>query len=438
MAEQTPETNPAQAARTIVDSYTDYYMNKNVRNRGTMFGINNVTMSLIDAKKGAELYNAYRALAKKQLIDSADDISVLAEMGRAGSSSTCYAGQSYNVYNTIDLGNYADNLKDRYPEECAELGRLLEETVIYHRENGSMADSKGVSIYLPAFINSYRSTIKMLDYVYNICEDDNVRALYFYKTVGCLTDDMKAYVRSMTDREPKTLNTSLFNEFSKAEPVIDGEKFTVAVEPEIKNMITSRSILQASLSEDMSSIIYYGMDELAGTDSDGNMTSGEYDGRWICLDDQPLSPEIVSSSESAVEYRAKVLKDGVPVYLLFSCDRETGLFTINGTKPYTSEDEEYEFINMRVNCESVADSKIVPIYEALDGSTANVYEIEGENVKCTDSTKITRMAAKDGNYLVAAVITDQRGDAYMSDMLVSVISGGKLKEFRSSRDLAGE
>ena len=423
-----PETNPAQAARMIVDNYTDFYMEDNVHLKNTDIAPDDVTMSLIDAKKGAELYNAYCTLAKKQLIDSVDNIGVLAEIGRAGNKSTCFGSSGYNIYNLVDLGNYADNLKSSYPAECEEISRLLEETVMYHRQNGSLAASTGVSIYLPAFINSYRGTMKLLEYVFEICDDKSVSALYFYKTAGCLTDEMKEYVRSMTDREPQTLNTSLFDKFTKAVPVINGDKFTVSADPGIKDMITSYYILQASISDDFEKVVYYGIDELAEMDGEGNITSSKYDGKWICLEDQPLAPEIVSSTASSVEYRAKVLKDGVPVYLMFSCDRSTGDFTINGTKPFTPEDDEYYFINMKVNSETIANSKIVPVYEAAIADAVNTSEIEGKAVKCTDKTMITRKALKDSTYIVGVAIEDQRGDEYCSDILFCDISDGKINK----------
>lgn len=423
-----PESNPAQIGRAIVDSYTDFYMRNNVIYKDVNVWHYDVTMSLADVNKGAELYDAYCELAKKQLIDSANDISVLAEMGRAGGGSTCYADSGYNRYNLIDLGNYIENLKSDYPDECGKIENLLNETVIYHRENGSLADSTGLTIYLPTFINSYRGTVNLLDYVFNICEDESIRALYFYKNAGCLTDDMKAYVRSLTSTEPETLNTGLFVSFEKATPMIEGNTFTIPVDPELRKMITSYYIMQISISDDLETWVLYGTDELAETDSEGSITSGRYDGKWICLDDQPLAPEIVSSSPSSVEYRAKVLKDSVPVYLMFSYDRAAQKFSINGTKPCTSEDEEYEFINMRVNSESIVDSKIAPIYEVADSGSEDLYEKEGKAVKCTEKTKITRKALDDSNYAALVVINDQRGDRYNSQALLCDISGGTIKK----------
>lgn len=239
---------------------------------------------------------------------------------------------------------------------------------------------------------------------------------------------MKAYVRSLTSNEPETLNTGLFSCFEKSVPVIDGTKFTIPVDPELRNMITSYYIMHVSISDDLMTMVLYGTDELAETDSEGNITSGQYDGRWICLDDQPLAPEIVSSSASSVEYRAKVLRDGVPVYLLFSYDRASQKFTISGTKPYTSEENEYEFINMRVSSESIVDSKIVPLYQAADIGSQDMYEKEGKAVRCTEKPTITRKALDNSNYAALVVTNDQRGDKYYSQSLLSDFYGGRINK----------
>ena len=108
-----------------------------------------ITISLLDAKKCEELYDAYGEIARKQLIDSADDLTVLAGIGRACMSSTHFAADAYNIYNMVDLGNYADNLVEIYPEESTKISNLIDEAVIYHRENGSLTDAEGIAAYIP-------------------------------------------------------------------------------------------------------------------------------------------------------------------------------------------------------------------------------------------------------------------------------------------------
>ena len=76
-----PTMCPAAVAQAVADSYTDYYMKFNI-NVGEILSVQNVTFAVIDSKKAEELYQAYSELTKHQLKDAAEDISVLAEIGR--------------------------------------------------------------------------------------------------------------------------------------------------------------------------------------------------------------------------------------------------------------------------------------------------------------------------------------------------------------------
>ena len=69
-----PTLSAPQIGRAIADSYMDFYMTQNV-NLDILS--NDVTFAVLDAKKCAELYDAYCDLARAQLIRAADDISVL-------------------------------------------------------------------------------------------------------------------------------------------------------------------------------------------------------------------------------------------------------------------------------------------------------------------------------------------------------------------------
>ncbi|MBO5544891.1 MAG: hypothetical protein J5949_09710, partial [Oscillospiraceae bacterium] len=144
-----PTMSPAKVAQHVADSYTDYYMRENINQDLIKM---DVTFSVIDAPKAAELYDAYAALCQAQLLDAYSDMGVLAEIGRCASRATRYAGSNSNVFNTIDLGNYMDYLSDSYPDECARVKELIGEAVLYHRENGGVSDSTGIAVYVPGDI----------------------------------------------------------------------------------------------------------------------------------------------------------------------------------------------------------------------------------------------------------------------------------------------
>ena len=64
-----------------------------------------------------------------------------------------------------DLGNYIEKLSASYPNECEKVSKLIGETVLYHRENGSLCDSTGIAVYLPVQVGEYRGLDYYLNYL---------------------------------------------------------------------------------------------------------------------------------------------------------------------------------------------------------------------------------------------------------------------------------
>ena len=431
-----PSMSPAAVAQAIADSYTDFYMTQNV-NIGETFFTNDVTFAVIDAAKAEELYDAYCALAEKQLIDSAGDISVLAEIGRCCNKSTHVVSEAYNIFNLVDLGNYIEHMSDTYPEECAEIDRLMDETVLYHRESGSLCDSEGISVYVPGSVDSLAGLWYFLDYEYNICEDDNMRALYYYKMSGCLTDEMKAGLAELTDETPLILDVSDFNDFEKADPVIADNSFSVPVSEDLQKMIQGYSFMLASYDEDSDNIVYYGEDEYMYLDGEGSICS-EFDGEWVFMDGQPLCIEITSATYSVVEYRSRVLYEGQEAYLVFAYNRDTEEFSIKGIRLIPEDDSDgiNFLVNTKNNIELQPGDEIVPLYYSTD-SYGQSYDTEGDRIKYRITMDIKMQGMPSGYYLGMATIYDQRGDSYNSAVIGYDISGGKIKECSIDEDFVG-
>ena len=94
-----------------------------------------------------------------------------------------------------------DQLADSYPEECSRVKELIGEAVLYHRENGALSDSTGIAVYVPVDVATDYGLLYYLDYIYDICEDDSVTALYYYKQAGCLSDVLKETVAGISGKE---------------------------------------------------------------------------------------------------------------------------------------------------------------------------------------------------------------------------------------------
>ena len=447
-----PTMSPAKVAQEIADSYMDYYMTQNV-NMGWLVS-NAVTFSVLDAKKTEELYDAYCDLAKKQLADAAKDNSVLAEIGRCSNKSTHYVSSVYNMYNTIDLGNYVDHMVDTYPEESSQIKKLIGESVMYHRENGALSDSQGISVYVPGSVDSYQGLMMCLQYIYEICDDPATRALYYYKIAGCLNGDMQKYLATLTDKKIPVIDLKLFEKFEKEKPVMTDTGFEIPVDEKLQSMLQSYELEAAYVDKNAGLLKKLGRDELARLDGEGKMDC-EFDGSWICLDGVPLATEVVASTASGVEYRSRVLYNGQDAYLTFSWDRDTEEFTIQGVRGVSDyelaggllnaelDPDPFNYlVNTRMNTELKKGDKIIPIYETshLDSAEYNTEEEnseEGDRIKIKESSAIKVEKLPDGYYLNTAVIGDTRGDVYYSKVVGNKVSGGKVKKRKTEKGFAG-
>ena len=420
-----PSMSPAQVARAVADSYMDFYMSNNVK--VPMFQ-DDVTFSVIHAQKASELYKAYCSLAEAQLRDAAEDMSVLAEIGKCGRRATHYAGSGYNIMNSIDLGNYADYMSDSYPEECAAIRDLIGEAVLYHRECGALSDSTGIAVYLPTEVKTIDGLVQYLKYVYDVSQSDAVTALYYYKQAGCLTPEMKEYVATLTDAEPATLDVTPFREFTslKAEYLSTG--FQIPVSDELQKSVTDYELLVGRYDEDGDVITYYGFEDTLTFDGEG-MLVNDFDGTWITLGDEPLYVEIISSTASAVEYRAHVKYDGSEAYLMISRNRDTDELAITGIRKVPEDPDINYLYSTRTNEEVEIGATIIPLYDEYSYRYNTSRTAEGNKIRFSDRTALELRALPDGYYLSAAVISDQRGDRYYSTVAGSSMSHGGMGDW---------
>lgn len=433
-----PTMSPARVAQAIADAYMDFYMTENA-NIGFLVK-NDATFTVLDARKASELYDAYCDLAKAQLIDASQDLSVLSEMGRCADKSTHFAGSMATTYNTIDLGNYVSYTVDSYPEQSSRIAELLDETVLYHRASGSLSDSEGITIYLPGNVDSIQSLMLALKYSGTVSEDQNIQALYFYKVAGLLDDEMAAYVTELTGSEPKKLDTTPFKNFSKTVPVLDEDTsssitdtdFTIAIDNTLLDALQSYSLELGQYDAATKTVTYYGHDEYVLLEEDDMRIA--YDGKWVCFDGVPLSVEVVSLSPSTAEYRSKVMVGDTPKYLEFSYDRDTEALTMTGIRTFPSTlgqgtiIDANSFLNTRTVETLELGTIIKPVYTVSNLTTNTTEEVVGQEIMVKVTSDLELKSLPSGTYLGTALITDQRGDEYYSQVMCYEMSNGHIAD----------
>ncbi|MCR5337782.1 MAG: hypothetical protein K6E75_04415 [Lachnospiraceae bacterium] len=436
-----PTLSPAKIASLIADANVNLYIRENaaLKITGTSW---NTTFAAIDARAAEQLYDAYGELTKAQLMDATKDISVMARIGQSCDSVERMASDAYNVFNTVDLGNYARQMKKDYPNECEKIEKLIEKAVIYHRENGIMDETNGISVYIPGAVNDFSGLYYFLDYVYDVCDQDSTRALYYYKVAGCVNDEMAEYVESLGCQKPKTLDVSIFRDFSKADPAVDQSGFTIQVKDEVKQQTQDARLEIAYYDEEFDSVINYGADNCAHIDEAGRIRS-DFDGKWICLDGQPLAVEAISTRENGADYRSRILYNDKDAWLMYSYDKETDSYTITGIRLVPEEglitDTLNYMVNTKTNVMPVGGDTIVPVYDAdsrdfligsfrLDNDTTRE---KGETVTFSNKTAIRRDKLKDGYYLTNALIEDQRCDSYYSETVGFTVNNGQVTDAKT-------
>ena len=421
-----PTMSPALVGRKIADSYTDYYVTQNIN---VPMLENNTTFSVIDASKASELYDAYSALCRAQLVDAVQDLGVLADIGRCGVRATRYGVNHANVFNTADLGNYVDYTIDSYPEQSSRIKDLIKEAVLYHRDSGTLSDSTGMAVYIPTDVSDLNGLVYYLEYVYDICDSDSVRSLYYYKQAGCLNDEIKKYVATLTDKEPEILDITAFHDFSRAEPAIDAEGFVIPVNAELQRLMTGYQLEIGKYDDDEQTITYYGRADALRLDGEGGLES-TFDGTWICLNGEPLYVEPVSSTAAGIEYKAHINYDGNEAYLMISCDRDTGECAISGIRKVDEGNEVNSLASTRSIIEPETGKKIVPLYVQTNYKTGETKSVEGKSIRFSVHTSVTREQLPKGYYLTTAVISDSRGDNYYSRVIGATASGRGISEWK--------
>ena len=423
-----PTMHPAQVASMIANTYMDFYMVQNQYLEGYR---NDVTFSVIDAKKAEELYKAYCELAKIQLIDSMNDPGILADIGRCADKATCYAMDAYNIFNLCDLGNYVDYMIDNYPDECSKIKDLIREAVLYHRENGSMSDSEGISAYIPHEVTSLNGLIRYLQYEYEICDDRSIAALYYYKQAGCMSDEQKRYLKSLTDEEPEVLDLDAFKEFGKTEPEYDEYGFLIPISDKLQSVLVDYEMELEAYDKDENCLVDFGSDYSVYLDGEGNIASN-FDGGWIHMDGMPLHLEPIGCGTEYAQYRAHITYNSDEAYLILVRDLNTDeVFVIGFKKVGSSFSSD---ANTRSMDELENGARIAPIYEIFDLDTKEDFYAVNDEITYSEKTDFEYITLDNGDYLTATKIEDQRGDHYYSQVMGVSVKNGSTTDWHTENE----
>ena len=434
-----PSMSLEAIGQKVVDSFVDFYMEKNVELGNMPFYSITTSFSFIDLNQAEKTYQSYCALNEQLLKDSITDNHVLTKIGSAAQDSTRYSGESYEIYNLIDLGNYMEALSKDYSEQCKGILEELDQSIIYHRSNGYLSDSMGLNVYMPVTVSNTIGLDFFLSYVDHVSEDIATRALYYYKVSGCLNEEFQNYATEKGYGVAQNLDPSSLKELSKNEITLNKNGYQLTLTDQQKQNYQNLSTEIATYDEKKNQIIDYGNSVLA--EEKEGVISTNYNGKWICIDKTPLYLEVVSDSDQMTVYRSPVLINKENYYLLFSFDKEKKKLTLNGASIYNADvqaDASSAHVIGKTTISLKKGDVIRPVYQYYDLKDSKfTFKKSKEKIEFKKTSQFSLENLPNGTYLTSIVLSDIRGDQYYSSVVEQTIQNGSLTKQEISKDFVG-
>ena len=426
-----PQMNGAQVGRAIVDAGLEAIAEMSIR-YGAVTGNLPSTLSVVDINGAHQVYEAYGELMAAVLKDAVADTGALTMLGRAAEETIKYAQSSYDVYNMVDLGLFVKALTETWPEEAVAVQKSLSNAVIYNRYTAYAAGSTGLSVYFPANVGGANALLYYLDYIYNICEDEAVRTLYYYKIAGCLNEELQEYVREMGYGEAETLDSTALRMLSEAgiELGQDGN-FRLQAPEEAASLIQEVSIYLTQVKKNTARIL--GEDDLISMNETG-MLSTEFNGSWIAIDGNFLELELIDSTDSVTRYRTNVLYKREDSWLVLGRNNETGEFSILGVYSVSDESSLGELASRNMQTVSPGD-RLRPIYDVYNLEEGTEEKEYGESFTWRSGSEIGYESLDNGEYYLFAVACDVRGDEYYTPVVRLTMRNGEAVSASIQEDM---
>lgn len=124
--------------------------------------------------------------------------------------------------------------------------------------------------------------------------------------------------------------------------------------------------------------------------------------------------------------------------MTFTLDNNTGEIVINSVSKMPGQEKGEYDPSFRINTELLPGDTIVPIITKQDANGFDSSETEGDKVKYKASSKIELVNLPDGEYVQSVVITDLRGDAYYSPVVVANFKNGVASDLKVAPEFVGK
>lgn len=415
-----PRINAQQLCKAITDSYITFYTRTGIAANQPATQL----FSVMDLSKADELETAYGRLLARALDDSAESANVAALLGKCANRSIKYAGSDHNYFNTLDLGLFMKEAAQYYPDEANAVLDLVNEMVLYNLACGIHAESTGITVFYPSTITDIYGIRQTLTYIDEVTDNEDIRALYYYKVAGCLRDDMQEYADKMGYGEIKPMDNAPLKAMIDAQIAIgEDQNYTVENSSDAVNLSQTVEYNLLQVMED-GSARRLGADAFVVTNEVGDMHT-EFEGKWLHIDGTPVAVEPISATDSMITCSTRIFYDSYPAYLLLGFDRQKAVWEILGVQK--DEALSQGFVASRYTEELKPGDTIAMVYEIYDMETGVAGNESSDKITYTENTRVEEKALEDGKYISFITMTDARGDEYNLPTVTFDMKGGKMQ-----------
>lgn len=416
-----PGMNGAQLGKAITDSYLE----ESTKESADIGYISPGTFAVIDLNEAEGVYQAYAAFAEEALRQSIENPQYLASLTEAANRSVFYAGSYYKIYNTVDLGLFMDNVPEVLADAAKAVKDQLKKAVLYHRGTGYLSESQGLSVYYPSHIENYSGLNFLLNYIYHISDNKYINALYYYKTAGCLNEELQNFITKEGLGKVQKLDFTILRDVSDVEVTSDNSgNFSFSLSDEQMALVQDARLQLAYLDEETGDVIYFGEDRYI-TMSDENTFVAAFDGTWLMMNDVILPTEVISSTDEYISYT---------VPMIFDLNTR-----VNFTLSYHFDTQTVDFLGIRTieNEPDIIGRDLVPMkqgsifypeyqYSNIDGYGTST--MGGDPVTVDENLSFSYQQLPDGKYLAFVVVEDLRSDQYFTPVFQYTLENGQITD----------
>ena len=416
-----PRINPLQLCKAITDSYITFYTRSGIAENQPATQL----FSVVDLSKADDLQDAYGRLMARALDDSAESANVAALLGKCANRSIKYAGGDHNYFNTLDLGLFMKEAVQYYPDEASAVLDLVDEMVLYNLACGLHAQSMGITVFYPSTITDIYGIRQTLTYIDEITDNEDIRALYYYKIAGCLRDDMQDYVAQMGYGEIKPMDNTKLKAMIDAQIVLgEDQNYTITDSASAVSLAQTLEYNLLQVMED-GTARRLGSSNLLAVDEAGDLQT-EFDGKWLHIDGMPVAVEVISATDNMITCSTRIYYDYSPAYLLLGFDVQEEKWEILGVQKENVQSQ--GFVASRYTEELKPGDAIAAIFETYDLETGVAGNDSGDRITYTENTKVEEIVLKDGQYISFVTMIDARGDEYNLPIVSFEMKNGKMQK----------